>query len=169
MLALPSALATFMQPARAEDASQPPILQLFESRWQTIEGRMPDIFQAGYGRLWLPPPERADSGNTSVGYDVYDRFDLGSPRNETLYGTETSLKTLVTSAHTAGVLVNTDFIANHDGFSNSGTVDTKGTATTTDDVSFAQAGGYPGFALSVPGDVDGDFHGRFESGQENFG
>ena len=64
--------------------------------------------------------ERADSGNSSVGYDVYDRFDLGSPRNETLYGTETSLKTLVSAAHTAGILVNTDFVANHNGFSNTG-------------------------------------------------
>ncbi|HEX3598739.1 MAG TPA: alpha-amylase family glycosyl hydrolase, partial [Lacipirellulaceae bacterium] len=165
-----AAIVLALVPAQtnAEDTSQPAILQLFESRWQTIEGRMPDIFQAGYGRLWLPPPERADSGNTSVGYDVYDRFDLGSPRNETLYGTETSLKTLVTSAHTAGLLVNTDFIANHDGFTNSGSVDTKGTSDTSDDVTFAQAGGYPGFALSVPGDIDGDFHGAFETSQQTF-
>ena len=33
------------------------------------------------------------------------------------------------SAHTAGVLVNTDFIPNHNGFSNLGTVDTHGTPT----------------------------------------
>src|SRR6185295_15950760 len=52
--------------------------------------------------------------------------------------------------------------------SNSSTVDTKGTATSADDVTFAQNGGYPGFALSTAGDVDGDFHGAFESGQENF-
>jgi alpha-amylase len=155
-------------PARGEDASAPAFLQMFEAKWTTIEDRMADVFATGYGRMWLPPPSRADSGNQSVGYDVFDRFDLGKPRNETLYGTEASLKTLVRSAHSAGVLVNTDFIPNHNGFSNSGTVDTKGTATTADDVTFAQNGGYPGFVLSTPADADGDFHGAFEGGQENF-
>ena len=48
---------------------------------------MADVFAAGYGSIWFPPPGRTDSGNTSVGYDVYDRFDLGSPGNPTLYGT----------------------------------------------------------------------------------
>ena len=33
---------------------------------------------AGYGFVWLPPPYRADQGEFSVGYDVYDRFDLGT-------------------------------------------------------------------------------------------
>jgi alpha-amylase len=154
--------------ARAEDSSTPAFLQMFEAKWGTIEDRMPDIFAAGYGRMWLPPPARADSGGQSVGYDVFDRFDLGKPRNETLYGTETGLKTLVGAAHTAGVLVNTDFIPNHNGFSNLGTVDTKGTPSTADDVTFAQNGGYPGFVLSTPGDADGDYHGAFEGGEENF-
>lgn len=154
--------------ALAEDVSAPAFLQIFEARWETIDDRMADIHAAGYGRLWLPPPARADSGNHSVGYDVFDRFDLGQPRNETLYGTETGLKILIRSAHAAGVLVNTDFIPNHNGFSDSSTVDTRGTATTSDDVAFSESGGYPGFALTLPGDVDGDFHGAFEVGEEHF-
>ena len=154
--------------ARGEDASAPAFLQIFEARWETIENRLADIHNVGYGRLWLPPPERADSGNLSVGYDVYDRFDLGQPRNETLYGTETSLKTLVRGAHSAGVLVNTDFIPNHNGFSDLSTVDTRGTPSTADDVMFVQAGDYPGFVVTLPGDVDGDFHGAFETGEQNF-
>lgn len=153
---------------RGEDSSAPAILQIFEARWDTIEDRMADVHNVGYGRLWLPPPARADSGGVSVGYDVYDRFDLGKPRNETLYGTELGLKTLVRSAHAAGVLVNTDFIPNHNGFSDSSTVDTRGTATTADDVTFVQAGDYPGFVVTLPGDVDGDFHGAFEGGEQNF-
>ena len=102
--------------ARGQDSSAAPFLQIFEAKWETVEERMPDIFVAGYGRLWLPPPARADSGGLSVGYDVYDRFDLGSPRNETLYGTKDGLKTLIQQAHTAGIRVNTDFIPNHNGF-----------------------------------------------------
>jgi hypothetical protein len=57
--------------------SPPAFLQWFDSSFDTIEHRTPDIFQAGYGAVWLPPPGRADSGEQSVGYDAYDRFDLG--------------------------------------------------------------------------------------------
>jgi alpha-amylase len=132
--------------ALAVDRSEPAILQMFESRWDTIEDRMADIFEVGYGQMWLPPPQRADSGNQSVGYDVFDRFDLGSPRKETLYGTETSLKSSIASAHDASVKMYTDFIPNHDGFRNKNTPN------------FSAQGGYPGFVLSAPGDTFGDFH-----------
>ena len=65
-------------PAYAEDVSAPAVLQLFEARWDTIENRMVDLFVAGYGGMWLPPPSKADSGSLSVGYDVFHRFDLES-------------------------------------------------------------------------------------------
>lgn len=153
----------------AQDVSAPAFLQVFEAKWDVVDDRMADIFVAGYGRLWLPPPARADSGNQSVGYDVYDRFDLGQPRNETLYGTETGLKNLISQAHTAGIKVNTDYIANHNGFSDSSTFDNYGTPEDpSDDITFVEAGGYPGFVLTLPGDVDGDFHGAFEEGEEYF-
>ncbi len=132
--------------AIAQDRSEPAILQLFEARWDTIEDRMADIFQVGYGAMWLPPPNRADSGGQSVGYDVFDRFDLGSPRNETLYGTETSLKSSISAAHNASVKMYTDFIPNHNGFRNRNTPN------------FEAQGGYPGFVLSTSGDQFGDFH-----------
>ena len=145
--------------AQAQDVSATPFLQIFDAKWEVIDERMPDIFAAGYGRLWLPPPARADSGSQSVGYDVYDRFDLGQPRNETLYGTETGLKQLVRNAHTAGIKVNTDFIPNHNGFSDKTTFDNFGTPNDpSDDVTFLEAGGYPGFVLTLPGFPDGDFH-----------
>jgi alpha-amylase len=130
----------------AEDVSQPAILQMFEARWDTIEERMADIFQAGYGQMWLPPPERADGGINPVGYSVFDRFDLGSPRNETTYGTKTGLKATIDAAHNASVKMYTDFVPNHNGFSNKNTP------------GFAAAGGYPGFVLSTPSDQNGDFH-----------
>ena len=97
---------------------------------------MADIFQVGYGKMWLPPPQRADGGNLSVGYDVFDRFDLGKPRNETLYGTETALKTSIAAAHGASVKMYTDFIPNHNGFRNKNTP------------GFVAQGGYPGFRAS---------------------
>jgi len=147
----------------AEDVSSPAILQLFEARWQTVEDRMVDIFRAGYGAMWLPPPGKADSGGLSVGYDVFDRFDLGAPRAETLYGTKTGLKTLVHTAHQAGVRVHIDMVLNHNGFRDQSTP------------GFVEAGDYPGFVVTLDaeddpqgnGDTDGDFHGAFEGGDLN--
>jgi alpha-amylase len=139
-----------------ENVSAPAFLQIFESSWENTENRMVDVFRAGYGGLWLPPPARADSGGLSVGYDVFDRFDLGSPRNQTLYGTQTGLKSTVRAAHFAGVQVYTDYILNHNGFRDSSTP------------GFIAGGDYPGFVTTLANDVDGDFHGRFATGEEFF-
>src|SRR5262245_48170124 len=86
-----------------QDVSASAILQMFESTYKNMEKRAPDIFIAGYGAMWTPPPGRAEQGNLSVGYDVYDRFDLGSPGNSTLYGTESGLKKAVSEAHKSGM------------------------------------------------------------------
>jgi alpha-amylase len=141
--------------ALALDQSPPPILQWFESSYSTIEERVPDLFLAGYGFVWLPPPSRADQGGLSVGYDVYDRFDLGRPGSPTLYGTEEGLKALARLLHRAGIALHVDFVINHNGFSNLATP------------GFVAAGGYPGFAITLPNDIDGDFHSAFAGGVEH--
>ena len=144
-------LGLHTQTANAVDSSAPVILQWFDSSYNTIENRAADIFSAGYGNIWLPPPGRADSGNQSVGYDQKDRFDLGSANNPTLYGTETGLKTLAGVLDKTGTNLHIDLVWNHNGFSdrsNSGFVD---------------SGGYPGFWLGE-GTYDGDFHSPYESG-----
>ena len=128
------------------------ILQYFESKYSTIEKRVPDIFMAGYDGLWIPPTNRADSGNYSVGYDLYNRFDLGESYDQTLYGTEASLKGLVMSAHTTDIKIYPDIVLNHNGFRNKYTS------------GFESAGGYPGFALTLPSDSWGDFHDYSASG-----
>src|SRR3954464_11524456 len=124
--------------ATAQDVSAPVILQYFESRYTTIESRMPDVFRAGYGTIYTPPPGRAGSGSSSVGYDPYDRFDLGQPGDPTLYGTETGLRKLVDLTHKAAGSYVIDFVANHNGFLDSSTKDGSGNT-------FLNAGGYPGF------------------------
>src|SRR5947208_2858923 len=107
-----AALGSFRIPViQAQDVSAPAILQYFESSYGAIEGRMADIHAAGYGSMYTPPPGRAEGG-TSVGYDQYDRFDLGYAGNPTLYGTETGLRTLVNSAHTAGLNYGIDLVWN---------------------------------------------------------
>lgn len=139
-------------PALAVDVSPPPILQWFDSSYRVIEERIPDLFMAGYGFVWIPPPYRADTGDTSVGYDVYDRFDLGRPGRPTTYGTEEGLKALARMLHRAGLSLHVDFVMNHNGFSNLATP------------GFVTAGGYPGLAITLPNDIDGDFHSAFSGG-----
>lgn len=145
----------------AEDVSAPAILQWFEGTYRTQELRAADVFNAGYGGVWVPPPGRADSGNQSVGYDVYDRFDLGKPGNPTLYGTETGLKTVARTFDRAGVDLHVDLIINHNGFSDQG------------DDGFIRSGGYPGFVLQNPDggsdpygipNTDGDFNSAYDYG-----
>jgi glycosidase len=139
-------LAVLLLPSWFPAAQARVMLQYFESRWQTIERRMPDVFMAGYGGLYVPPPTRADSSDYSVGYDVYDRFDLGYEGRPTLYGTENMLDQMVRSAHDAGIYVYVDTMYNHNGFSNGFRGDTTAGAC---QLNWAiQDGGYPGFVMS---------------------
>lgn len=139
------------QLARGQTAS-PAILQWFESSYSTIERRTVDMFVAGYGGVWTPPPGRADTGNQSVGYDVYDRFDLGSAGAPTLYGTEKGLKTVVQSVQRTGANYYVDLVWNHNGFRDSSSP------------GFSSGGGYPGFVLNWRDTSDGDFHSRYAGG-----
>ena len=141
--------------ARAASESAPAILQWFDSSYDTQAKRVADFFMAGYGSTWIPPTGRADSGNQSVGYDVFDRFDLGTPGNQTLYGSETGLRRFVETMHRSTGSIMVDLVWNHNGFSDLGRA------------GFVAEGGYPGFFMTGPGAVDGDFHGKYESGDLN--
>ncbi len=157
------ALAGFTGAAFAQ--ANPVILQWFETEWDDIERRTPDFFLAGYNAVWLPPPSVASY--QSVGYDVFDRFDLGKPpitatasnRARTTYGTEQSFAAMVDELHRSSSLVYVDGIFNH----NSG-------RTTSD--AFLADGGYPGFHIprenpprnKLPTDDWGDFHAGNASG-----
>lgn len=99
-------------PVRAET-----ILQYFGTPWMEIARRMPELAEAGYTSLWLPPPQKA-SGQLSVGFDTSDRFDLGDkPRagGATKYGTKTDLLHLMEVAHRFGIRVYFDNIMAHTG------------------------------------------------------
>jgi autotransporter-associated beta strand protein len=164
---LSSFLILLARSVSASDYSPPAILQWFETSWNTMQNRSPDVFMAGYGAVQVPPPYRADSGNQSVGYDIYNRFDLGSPGNSTLYGTQAGLQAAIGDLHQTGVNVYADMVWNQDGFSQWSTVDSSGH-------SFINAGGYPGFVLSsssnpanTPNSEWGDFHNPSDTGDQN--
>ena len=44
--------------------------------WLFIKDKLPEIAQAGFTALWLPPANKA-AGWKSMGYDPYDYYDLG--------------------------------------------------------------------------------------------
>ncbi|MEM6329302.1 MAG: alpha amylase C-terminal domain-containing protein, partial [Planctomycetota bacterium] len=80
-----------------------------------IEHRTPDLFTAGYGALWTPPPGRSiylPQGG-GVGYDPYDRFDLGGPRDETLYGTLDGYTAAIRATQQFGGDVFVDYVHHH--------------------------------------------------------
>jgi glycosidase len=149
MLAASVALAAICatcSPVRADV-----ILQYFESRHATIAKRLPDVFMAGYRAIWIPPTNRAEGGQ-SAGYDVFDRFDV-SP----FYGSADDLKNLIQECRKANVLTYVDIVLNHNGYKNLATPGFVGPGKSD----------YPGFVVTLPDDIDGDFHGAFESGDLN--
>ncbi len=95
------------------------ILQYFGTNWRELAMKMPELAEVGYGALWLPPPTKG-SGGLSVGYDLWDPFDLGGKdqRNtvRTRYGTEADLAYLIRVAHRHGIRVYFDNIMNHRAF-----------------------------------------------------
>ena len=101
-------------PVRAEV-----MLQYFNLSWRELAEKMPELAEVGYGSLWLPPPTKA-SGGLSVGYDLWDPFDLGGKdqRNtvRTRYGTESELQHMMEVAHRFGIKVYWDNIMNHRAF-----------------------------------------------------
>ncbi len=111
-------LMLFTLSARAET-----MLQYFNTSWAEITTKMPELTEAGYTALWLPPPTKG-SGGLSVGYDMWDPLDLGSKnqRNSvrTRYGTEAELIRLVEVAHRFGIRVYFDNIMDHRAFDVSG-------------------------------------------------
>jgi glycosidase len=136
-LAVLAVLLLANRPARAEA-----MLQLFNVNWDELQRRIPEIAEAGYTSLWLPPPAKAGSV-FSVGYDLFDPFDLGDKHQRgtvrTRYGTKAELQQVVELAHRFGLRVYFDNIMNHRGFE------------------------VPGFNASTPtnlypGLVPGDFH-----------
>ncbi len=100
-------------------ASAEVMLQFFNMSWQEIIEKMPEVAEKGYGSLWLPPPQKA-SGDLSVGYDLWDPFDIGgNPQRtggRTRYGTEEEMLRLVETAHRHGLRVYFDNIMNHRAF-----------------------------------------------------
>jgi hypothetical protein len=106
-----AALITVAATARGEA-----MLQLFQMRWADLSQKMPELAEAGYTSLWLPQPAKG-GGTLSVGYDLFDPFDLGDKNQNgtipTKYGTKAELLQMVETAHRFGIRVYFDNVMNH--------------------------------------------------------
>ncbi len=95
------------------------MVQYFNTNWREVTAKIPELAEAGYESIWVPPPTKG-SGGLSVGYDLWDRFDLGSidqrGSKRTRYGTQQELIELVRVAHRFGIRVYFDNIMNHNAF-----------------------------------------------------
>lgn len=99
------------------------MLQWFESDWDEMYQKMPLVAQTGYDWLWIPPPTKGPVGKSvtwaNVGYNLYDRFDIGDiPQRgtlETRYGTRGSLRAMVKAAHGLDIKIIPDIVMNHNG------------------------------------------------------
>ena len=102
------------------------IIQYFETRWDEIYQRLPEIAEIGYESIWTPPPSKAPIAGPyphayggNVGYNSFDRFDLGDhPQRghwETRYGSRTSMRNMVDNAHQMDLKIYPDIVFNHTG------------------------------------------------------
>jgi len=102
------------------------IIQYFETRWDEMYQRLPEMAEIGYESIWTPPPGKSPIGGPypyayggNVGYNSFDRFDLGdTPQRghwETRYGSRTSLRNLVDNAHQSDIKIYPDIVFNHTG------------------------------------------------------
>jgi len=81
--------------------------------YDTIRSQAPALKSAGFTHFWFPPPTKGASGGYSMGYDLYDNYDLGSYDQkgtvETRFG---SLSELQAAAAACGNVL-LDLVANH--------------------------------------------------------
>src|SRR5688572_23272364 len=75
--------------------------------WQFLKDEAHHYREVGIDAVWIPPAYKAE-GIGSVGYDVYDHFDMGEfqikSRDEagTKYGTKTELSEAIAELHGNG-------------------------------------------------------------------
>jgi alpha-amylase len=84
--------------------------------WDHLAVQARQLQQVGFTALWLPPALKGAAGGLSVGYDVYDDYDLGAKPQRgttpTRYGTRQQLARCVAMLRACGLDVYLDLVAN---------------------------------------------------------
>ncbi|HEX2607683.1 MAG TPA: alpha-amylase [Flavisolibacter sp.] len=89
------------------------------SWWNYTKEQAAYLSSLGITAAWLPPASKATAGGYSVGYDVYDLYDLGEFDQKgivrTRYGTKEELLGAVKALKASGIQVIADIVLNHKG------------------------------------------------------
>ena len=85
--------------------------------WKRIAAQASALKEAGINMVWLPPAYKGAAGKSSVGYDVYDMYDLGEFDQKgtvsTKYGTKEDYLLAVRALQDNGIAVLCDVVLNH--------------------------------------------------------
>ena len=87
------------------------------SLWNKLKEEAKRLSELGITAIWIPPASKGTTGGYSVGYDVYDLYDLGEFDQKgtvkTKYGSKDELVSAVNAVHEAGIKVYADIVVNH--------------------------------------------------------
>ncbi len=87
--------------------------------WVQLKNDAAKLAGMGITAVWIPPAGKGTTGAYSIGYDVYDIYDLGEFDQKesvrTKYGTKEELIEAVDALHDAGLHVYVDVVLNHMG------------------------------------------------------
>jgi alpha-amylase len=86
--------------------------------WYTYLAKLaPRLRELGFDGMWIPSPAKGNTGSNSMGYDIFDHYDLGDKDQKgtvaTRFGSKDSLLRLVAVAHANGLEVYPDVVLNH--------------------------------------------------------
>ncbi|GAB4093522.1 alpha-amylase [Flaviaesturariibacter terrae] len=85
--------------------------------WKWVADTAPALAAMGISAAWLPPACKGSEGAASVGYDVYDLYDLGEFDQKgsvrTRYGSREEYAAAVKALQAAGISVLADIVLNH--------------------------------------------------------
>jgi alpha-amylase len=77
----------------------------------------PRLRDLGVDMVWIPPTSKGNGGTGSVGYDIFDHYDLGDKYQKgatpTRFGTKDAYLRFVAVMHANGIKVMQDIIWNH--------------------------------------------------------
>ncbi len=87
--------------------------------WKHVKEEAPKLARMGITAAWLPPACKAAAGGYSVGYDIYDLYDLGEFDQKgtvrTKYGTRDEYIEAIRALQKEGIQALVDIVVNHKG------------------------------------------------------
>lgn len=87
--------------------------------WKHVAENAKNLSKLGITAVWLPPAHKAAAGALSVGYDVYDLYDLGEfDQKQTIrtrYGTKDEYISAIKALKKEKIQVIADIVLNHKG------------------------------------------------------